>query len=354
MPDPYKLHKLSLGPLLSNNHIELLRKIKHAITDAERKLLFEFIINNGLGPAWHEITRDNNIFSAEASAKLDQIYLYSTAQYLRQQFTLQKIDKIFSSAGILYAVFKGAHVRELVYDNPAVRGACDIDILIAEHEKLAAIKSLVANGFTFHPSLNNISHQVNLTDTNATIDLHWNILRPGRTRTVLTDKLLATKQKFTNYWGLNDEATLFLMLVHPVFSEYATTPYSSLMRVVDLAKWLETRKPDWGKVSLLLEQAGLQTAAWVMLVWLKRLTESTVPHPIYERLKPGSLRAQYLRHWINQDFSTRLLNYPVVVQGLFTLPVHDRLSDVIRALGALMREKRTARRKMDELRSELT
>ena len=86
-----------------------------------------------------------------------------------------------------------------------------------------------------------------------------------------------------------------------------------------------------------------------MLEWLQKITKCTIPQHVYKRLKPGTLKTQYMHHWIHQDYSTRLRNSPLTVQALFTLPVHDKLSDALRAIKSLIQEKRTAEQNTKDL-----
>jgi hypothetical protein len=40
----------------------------------------------------------------------------------------------------------------------------------------------------------------------------------------MTNTLLEARQDFGSHWGMSDEGSLFMMLVHPVFTKYSTTP----------------------------------------------------------------------------------------------------------------------------------
>ena len=350
-PDPYRLHRLALLPLVSKNRQQPFDTVGSAVTAMDEEQFANFILLQNLGPFWHEALKEDGstLFSTGFADKMKEARLTATAQYLRQQHTLKKAEDIFRTESIPYAVFKGAHIRELIYSIPAVRPACDIDILIAEGDRGAAIKALVSAGYSFQPLAENISHEATLTDGHVSIDLHWHIMRPGRMRKDMTDEFLAAREEFSGYWGLSDEATLFIMLVHPVFTKYLNSPNSSLMRVVDLAHWIEQRRPDWDKVYSRLNQTGLCTAAWITLEWLKILTEITPPASFLEKIHPGRVKARYLRFWLNQDYSTRLFGTPMVIKVAFTLPVHDKMSDAVRATRSLLRANYSSTRTMKML-----
>ena len=131
---------------------------------------------------------------------------------------------------------------------------------------------------------------------------------------------------------MNDEATLFMMLVHPVFAKYTTTPQAALVRLLDLVYMLEKEELDWQQVISWLEQAGVKTCGWITLTWLEMLTGYKVGNAIADSLKPGKLRQRYLHQWLASDQSTRLLSNPLLVQLGLTLPAHDKTTDAIRAL----------------------
>jgi hypothetical protein len=338
----YRFHRLALAPLLSENLLEAITVVKNTIQQVEEQPFLIFLLHNGLGPFWFELLKKNKItslFSPEFTRELRNITSYSESQYLFQKAALEKIDNLFTKHSIPYAIFKGAHTRELLYTNPPVRSACDIDILISRSDQITAIKALVDTGFVFHPAAVNISHEASLSDKRITIDLHWEILRPGRTKRDVTDDLLATRQHFSDHCGLNNEANLFIMLVHPVFTKYATSPNASLMRVVDLVNWIEQRELDWNTVLFWLDQAGLRTAAWLMLEWMHSVTDIDLPQPITSQLQPGRLQTKYLQHWIDNNLATRYMKHPYIIQAFFTLPVHDTFTSAFHAIKSLVKEK---------------
>jgi hypothetical protein len=132
------------------------------------------------------------------------------------------------------------------------------------------------------------------------------------------------------------------MLVHPVITKYCTTPYSSVIRLLDIVLWMERQQPDWVGVAELLERAGLKTAAWIMLEWLRQLTGKLPPEEFMQVISPGKWRQRYLARWIAGNYSTRLLDRPLLIQLAFTLPAHDRFGDALRAVRAILRARREA------------
>ena len=366
--DPYSLHKLALSPILSPSPQEEFKTLAKQIHEIGEQTFLEFLAQNMLTPLWHETLADHDalsLFSNDFTGKLKKASLIATGRYLQQQHSLNKVTEVLNTASIPYAVYKGAHTREIIYSNPAVRAADDIDILVSKTDKEKALQVFVKEGYELNLSAENISHEVTLSDSNAKIDLHWDILRPGRTRIDLTDELLSNKQQSTNnnllttnnqqqttnHYVLSNEAELFIMLIHPVITKYLTTPHASIVRVVDLLKWIQKNEIDWEQVFTWLDKAGLKTAAWINAYWLELLTGKTLPTTFVEYIKPSAVKGSYLRNWINKNYSTRFLDNPLLIKAGFTLPIHDSLSDALHAVRSLQREKKIAQAETQKLES---
>jgi hypothetical protein len=137
------------------------------------------------------------------------------------------------------------------------------------------------------------------------------------------------------------------MLTHPAFAKYVCSPNMGLARVADFLLWINQRPVDWFAVLKLLERAGLRTAAWTLLSWFRMLAPAdahATPDGWLETVRPGRLRAAYLRQWLLRDLPTRWLERPLLIQLGFTLPLHDRAGDVLHALTGLREAKQNRQR----------
>jgi hypothetical protein len=257
--------------------------------------------------------------------------LHATGNYLIQQNRLALLRVILEEWGIAHVVMKGAHTREVYYSTPALRPATDIDILVRPADKLRAIKAFQAQLFDFVGSPETISHEASLLKGKTSIDLHWDILRPGRTRQNMVEKLLNDRVDYGNHWGMNTAGTLFMMLAHPVFTKYTTTPHATLVRLIDVAMLLDTHPQALEETERLLDMAGLMTAGWITAQWLNMVTGITVAAELSARLRPGPVRRWWLRNWLRHNWSTKLLELPGAIQLGFTLPAHDSWRDAARA-----------------------
>ncbi len=339
---PYTLHKAALLPLLDSSGDQLSPNILATILAEGEGVFADFVVDQGLASLWHErlLGVVGEPFSSIFLQRLKTERFNAAAVYLLQKNALTTIRSVLDAQGIAHVVFKGAHFRELIYPQPAVRVASDIDLLVAPEDRHAAIEALGEAGFSPSANLENLSHELTLSKGYLDIDLHWDILRPGRTRIPLTGEILRQRVDYTTHWGPAPEATLFVMLVHPVITKYCTTPYSSVIRLLDIVLWMERMSPDWDAVAVLLERAGLKTAAWIMLEWLRLLTGRLPPEGFMQQISPGRMRRRYLAGWVAGNYSTRLLDHSWLIQLGFTLPAHDRPGDAWRALWSILRARR--------------
>ena len=317
--------------------------------------LLSNILDQDLGALWHHALQSAGLLDSLHPATkeaLRETRMAAAMGYLAQRAALDELYRLFDSAGIRWVAIKGSHVRELVYADPALRPASDIDILIAPADRRRAAKALLDAGYGVHAEPANISHEATFSRGVVDLDLHWHMLRPGRTRVDLTDELLERRQRIGNQWGLSDSDTLFLMLTHPAFAKYVCSPNMGLGRVADFLRWIQKREIDWPAVLQQLGRAGLKTAAWTMLSWFRMLAAPDVQVTLdtwIDSVRPGRLRAAYLGQWLERDLPSRWLDKPFLIQFGFTLALHDRPGDTMYALGGLRQARRNQGRDMDAL-----
>ncbi|MDG4549089.1 MAG: nucleotidyltransferase family protein [Candidatus Contendobacter sp.] len=351
------LHRLALAPFRADADADAVRQSMGRGLKAGEDRFLEFLGENGLDALWYEVLKRHDLAAATPErvlTALKQARQVAAVRYLAQRHALERIDAAFGAASVRYAAFKGAHVRELVYDDPSLRPAGDVDILIARNQRDLAARTLVRQGFALHPDADVVSHEAAFHDRNVSVDLHWQILRPGRTRVDMTDAFLARRRRQGFFWGLDPADALFILLVHPAFAKYVTSPYALLCRVVDLSRWLRTGEMDWDKTLALLGQAGLKTAAWVVLRWASWLMGPVAPPDVLERLEPGRWRARYLGYWLEQNLPSRWLRYPLLVQIAFTLALHDCPNDAMTAIQGWLRHKWKMRDEQETLLAALS
>lgn len=333
---PFAPHRLALAPLLRQaTEISASHDPRRLLADGGPDFT-AFLLHHGLAPLWDQALSG----PARTDAETDELCAHirrethlCVATYLRQSAALQDIDDHLAQRGIPYAAMKGGHIREVAYADPALRPATDIDLLVHIDDRLEVLRSLRAVGYLPDADPTTISHEIALRRDGVEIDLHWDILRPGRARPELAAAMLERRQRRTGFWGLDDTDEAFLLLVHPAFAKHVCGPGMTLLRIVDVFRWLRQRQVDWRALSKRLEANGMQTAAWLTLSWYTMLAGDAldVPDGFIASLRPGRLRAAYLSSWLTHDLPTRFQAAPNLTRFGLTPFLHDRPSDAWRA-----------------------
>lgn len=352
----YRFHSTALAPVMPGATKADVQRASAAVAELGQTPFAEFLCYQGLAPLWDEcIERYAGQLSlpAEFTDLLHQARLHATGSYLIQRHNLARVREILDATGVIHVVMKGAQTREVYYQTPALRPATDIDVLVRPTDKLRVIKAFQAKDFSFVGSPETISHEASLLKGRTSIDLHWDILRPGRTRQSMVEMLLSDRVDHENHWGMSTAGTLFMMLVHPVFTKYTTTPHADLVRLVDLALLLDLHPEAMEETEKLLDVAGLRTAGWITAQWLHLLTDNAVAAELCVRLRPGPMRRWWLCHWLNHDWSSKLLGKPWAIHLGFTLPAHDRWMDALRAAGSAQQCRKEGMKTLEALETQL-
>jgi hypothetical protein len=345
----FSRHRLALAPArLDASAGQIERALDAAACDGVDGF-HGFVRENGLASLWLQAIQAGRLRTEGAAALLRGLradYRSDIARYMAQSAALRELDRLFEARSIRYVLMKGGLVRELVYADPALRPASDLDILVAPAQRELTAKALVDAGYAIHLDPTLVSHEATFSRAGVDVDLHWDILRPGRTRLALTAELLGNRRRCDGFWGLDDTHVVFMMLVHPTFAKYVCSPNMALIRVVDFMYWLRKRRVDWAALTELLNVSGLKAAAWTQLRWFLMLQSEDrwpVPGEFVDGIRPGPLRASYLNWWLKHDLPGRWLDKPIRVQFGLTLFLHDRPGDALRALSKRMRARLTSR-----------
>ena len=297
-----------------------------------------FLVHHGLAAGVSDRLRRLDIFFSiptNGRETLTNELRSASVLYLTQTHSLAAIADALDRAGIAYVTLKGAAIRDEVYSVPSLRVAGDIDLLVRPGSRGAAADLLTRLGFSERLDERESAHERTFFRGRVDIDLHWDILRPGRSRRPIVDSLLSGRVRGVKTWRLNDADAVFLMLVHPAFTKYVCSPHMGLNRVLDFLFFTGSRAIDWSAVEGRLDETGMKAAAWCTLRWFQYVSPSTlaVPLSFLDTICPGKLRRKYLEFWIEHDLPGRLLNRADwFIQGAFTLFLHDRAGDAWRAL----------------------
>jgi hypothetical protein len=344
---PYALHRAALEPLLSGD-LPGQAALAHGSSPAA---FAAFLFQQHLQTLWLDLIERHGSPADYALLARDLTEGAKTwaIRELPQQRIMSLAHQALSAEGIAYFFAKGAHLRHVLYAEPVLRSATDVDVFVQQADREKAINALVCCSFTAQPLADTISHELKLTRHHGDIDLHWDIFRPGRACPVLMDWLFDHREKFGKFWGLNATASLLVMLVHPAITKYLLSPASMLIHQVDQARLIASEKVDWDELESALRCSGVKTAAWSSLYVLRKLGGVEAPDGFEERIRPGGLQAWYLRQWIDRAWITKWFDRRWLVAGLFSLTLQDNAADALRALRMLRSARRDAAKLIKEL-----
>ena len=352
MTDNFDMKKLAVVPILATSNHQNTSVLLESINSVGGERFFDFVIDNRLAPLWFDYLINSGIADQIAPAIVENLKrqkLNGAALHLMQTRVMNQVHQIFEEENVPYLVFKGAGLRHTIYDDPIHRPAADIDILVNAADRTKAVACLAKAGFNFFCKKHDISHELTLSRDSVAIDLHWALLHPGRVRLDMNEYLFDNRIQSQQFWVLNNRASLFVMLMHPVFTKHLNSPFSLLIHLVDLHKLIRAEEHDWNHMIDILERAGCKTVAWCSLYWLEKITGSSAPAEVTTRLQPGYAKKQCLCFWIDRMRSERLTNIEFQTMRLFSLILHDSIRDTLFFLANHAKEKIQANRNVKAL-----
>ena len=342
----HAIHRFALLPVLAG----ALPESGIAGTNKNAREFADFLYCQRLHTCWLDLAVD-----VEREARFSELMPYlreyariSAARELPQQRVLSEIIELFSNHEIPWFVAKGCHLRQVLYAQPNLRPAVDIDVFVHESDKRRAIEVLTGHDYVAKPLPETLSHEIKLNRLGADVDLHWDLFRPGRARKGLMAWLFEHRCSVSGLQGLDDTASLLVMLVHPAITKYLLSPASMLIHLVDQSRLIAREAVDWEQLESTLDRFGLRTAAWSSLYLLRKLGEVEAPDGFEDKIKPGNLQAWYLQNWIDRGWIEKWFDRRWVTAGLFSLALQDSISDAGRSLQMLRKARNNPERDLLE------
>lgn len=282
------------------------------------------------GPTAAQTLRDDII------APLRTLRRRQALSLMLRQEAASAAGRCLQAAGIDYVLFKGILLGELLYGDPLLRPSADVDVLFAEVDRPAAHEALRAAGFEPAPQADQPAYEMSYVRQGANLDVHWHPIEPGRSRVPLTPFFLASRQRRDDLWYPSHAATFLALLLNPAISDYVS---ERLIQPLDVDRFLRHVEFDPQPTVDILRRAGLATAGWIMLEYSRRLFATPIPPALSTALQPGAWRRRHLRRWLDRDPAHVYLTSPWRVRVAFSLLLHDRPADGLRALRASLAEK---------------
>jgi len=193
----------------------------------------------------------------------------ATVEWGRIEADLPAVVTAMRDAGVRVAAIKGASYAKHLYGHPAERPMSDVDLLVPAGQRTEAERVLRAIGFELSPIAPVMHHAVPFVRGDMVIDLHWNVISPGRGRVDLDEVWGRTVEGWpTGSERLEPVDALAFHLIH-LSRNRLRLP---LVNIVDAARLAELGSPTEA-----LERArtwGLHVS--VSLAW--RLCTSILDH----------------------------------------------------------------------------
>lgn len=340
--DRWSRHAAALAPLTAGlpGALPAVTRLLSAFAD-DARAAGDFLQWQGLAGWWSaHVEADDagaDLLSAHAgfAKPLADCRRQAVAHQLLQEAAMQALSAALEQAGIGYVWLKTAGVRRILYDTPGQRPSTDIDLLVHPEQRVAARHVIEAFGGRAWTSPSRSRHELAFSKGQVDIDLHWDVLAPGRLHGAVVDDLLERRVAAAFGYRLEDNDVLFVALCHLAFAKYVCSPHAGLNRVLDILAAAQRLRIDVAVVATRLHRARAATAAWAVLHWIAMLTATLPPALVVleQRLAPGPGRARYLHRWIASAWPRRLTGGgEVIIQLAFTLPLHDTVGDAVRAV----------------------
>lgn len=237
-------------------------------------------------------------------------------------------------AGVRFVWMKAAAIRSELYSSPGLRPATDLDLLVVPGDRYAAIAALKSAGAVVVEEAGASAHEIVLQLRSVDIDLHWDVLAPGRLPARVTESIL--EESVAGALGPRpcDLHMCALALIHPAFAKHVCTRHMGLNRVVDTLRMLRAWNPEPNQlVKLAISWRGFMGAR-ASLYWLSLISKDVRIAQLNEAFvkEDHSIRSRYIESQIDRNWPDFWVERSRAVLGLtFSIWLQDSLSDALKA-----------------------
>lgn len=297
--------------------------------------LVDLLARHRVGPLWWYRVQQAGLarrVPAPLRDRLEGWQQQAVATELLQRHTWSRLGAALDDAEITHLVFKGRHFGELLYPQPWLRVGTDIDVLVSQADLHKAIDVLRQQGLKLQAGPPPVTHEVPLSDGRVSVDLHWELWRPGRSRSSLGAGMLAGRQRLGDLWVPDAVGTLLVLLLHTAITEYVS---ARLIRLIDVDAYLTVHGAElqtaWPRFLEICRDAGLRSAAWATLTATQHFLGTKVPAQWLRDLQPGPLRRAWLACWPTMEVGVLYERWPNLSRAFLSMSLQDDWSGVRRA-----------------------
>ncbi|MEW6365266.1 MAG: nucleotidyltransferase family protein [Acidobacteriota bacterium] len=253
------------------------------------------------------------------------------------EMTYREAKQILGPAGIDVLVLKGPHLGNTVYDSPAERPYCDLDLLVRPRDHRKAIELLTQGRFTladWDPARlateRTYYNRALRSRFGVLVELHRDLAGHAR-YPVDVDALFSRAESFrfgeTDARGLGTEDLLCHLCLH------ITKTYFWLVQpkhLEDIRLLVGRRTIDWEVLSERIEQTRCRVGSYYCFMSASEKLGVDVPRWVLEALRPGPVRRWWLERfidWRNWPSYKYPAHSSAQVQWRVGIPLIDRVKD---------------------------
>jgi hypothetical protein len=269
----------------------------------------------------------------------DQDNLVRKAKYLIFEVTCGEIQRLLAQVGIPMLVLKGPHVGSVIYEDPAERTYCDLDILVKPEHYYPAARILLGNGFKVY-SMNRrrlASEKADyqlllLAPRGVIVELHRALADRDQFRSDIPG-FFRRSEEFTfgalKALGLGTEDLLLHLCLHFGKRHFMTSEKKHLL---DIALQLKKRNVDWPVFLDRAKRSGCLTIIYYCLEAARSQYGSEVPREIMKALSPSRWRRKVMDKFLDPN-AFPIYRFPENIPGfherMVNLLLLDRFSTMI-------------------------
>lgn len=280
---------------------------------------------NNLGGYLYRLKNEDYSVPDEIEQRWKDEYIISLAESLFAERVYKEVEGILCKAGILLMPIKGMVFRYLLYGDPAVRPAVDIDILVRPGDFEAAHNALLQNGYkrviddhnrpiTIEKIFERAYQHPEQSSTGTLVEIHqgfsqWNRYRVGLnalwSRSVRPE-ILAQRTGIGNDISLpfgpntlvmSPEDTLVHQFIHNNIHMYNVPVRSFIDAKLIIEKW----RPNWGDVVKRSRKVAVCSGAYITLMICRRMFNVQIPNEVLEAVKPSFIKRKWFDLFISQE-----------------------------------------------------
>jgi hypothetical protein len=309
----------------------------------------KFLEYHGLSGLWYRFLEPQVASHARVSAFADALrpsYLAAVVQQRLQERVMSQVAAALDRHGIEFVFMKTAGLRAELYDEPGLRPSTDVDLLVCPEDRFRVFDAFDEIGAIAYESTAESEHEKTYAFNKVDLDLHWDVLAPGRLMPSYVRELMVRRVRTNIGWRPSDTDCAFIAFVHPAFAKHVCSRHMGLNRVADTQRLFTRLSVNALELSEKLKRNGVFTGAKTSIYWISKIikNDSLARYNSDFNVCIDSLKFWYLRQWIDRNWPDFWVERNrVFLQLAFTAWLHDSPRHFLRVVRARFASRRSER-----------